>query len=447
MTDLVHIAERVFNTPLLLLPDKAETILFALKERLLGGALDAPNLDASRFIGSRKRADGNPTIFRQEAGVAIVTVAGSLVNRGAWIDANSGLVSYEGIAAQVKAAAADPSIATIVLDLDTPGGEAGGMVGLASAIRAARASKRVVAVVDDMAASAGYGIASAADEIVISPTSIVGSIGVVLLHLDRSAELEAKGVKPTLIHAGAHKVDGNPFGALPDAVRADLQASVNSLYEKFLSTVADGRGAQSGRRGRTLRTLSVDRARETEARTFIGAEALDRGLADRIGTLDEIVADYSSTSRASTRARQGTPSMSHPADMVSAAEHTSAIAAAVAEARAEASSVMATAVAAAKAEGIAEERARVSGIKGLDETKGREAHAEALIAAGLSVDQAKVALAGMPKGAASIAARHAATGDTLNPVDGPAPVKASAPTSSAAEIIANRRAAVAAANR
>ena len=72
-----------------------------------------------------------------------------------------------------------------------------------------------------MATSAAYGIAASATDIVVSPTSITGSIGVVLMHLDQSAELAMKGRKPTLIFAGAHKVDGHPFGPLSDNVRAD----------------------------------------------------------------------------------------------------------------------------------------------------------------------------------------------------------------------------------
>ena len=129
---------------------------------------------------------------------------------------------------------------------------------LADLIRSVRQTKPVTAFVNDMAASAAYGIASAANEIVVSPTSIVGSIGVVMLHADRSGELAAQGVKPTLIFAGSHKVDGNPFEPLSDAVRADLQASVDAHYRQFLDTVAAGRG----------RKLTADMARATEARTL-----------------------------------------------------------------------------------------------------------------------------------------------------------------------------------
>jgi ClpP class serine protease len=107
-------------------------------------------------------------------------------------------------------------------------------------------------------------------------------------------------VKPTLIFAGSHKVDGNP-SSRSDAVRADLQASVDAHYRQFLDTVAAGRG----------RKLTADMARATEARTFIGADAITLGLADRIASFDEVLASLSQTTRPSGRtARKGGISMS-----------------------------------------------------------------------------------------------------------------------------------------
>lgn len=447
MTTLLHIADRVFNQPLLIHPDKAEVILYALRERL-GGDIEVPQPDASRFVGSRRREDGSISLSRRHRGVALIPVLGSLVNRGAWLDASSGLTSYEGTIAQIRDAAADPSVATIVLDIDSPGGEAGGMVGIASAIRAAREQKRVVAVVDDMAASAAYGIASAADEIVVSETSVVGSIGVVLLHLDRSAELAAQGVKPTLIHAGAHKVDGNAYGPLPEAVRADMQARVNQIYESFLATVAAGRGEQRGRRGRTLRTLTADKARSTEARVFIGREAISIGLADRIGTLEGVLADYSSSSRATSRSTtKGNTTMSHPTDMISAEDHRAAVSAAVERTRSEAAAAQASAIATARAEGEAAAASRIFGIIELDVAQGRTDAAVAIAKTGATVDQARAVLAAVPAGAASpvasLAARlddaPSATGATAG-VQSPAAAEANAGKSAWDKAIARHNA-------
>ena len=273
---LFHLASLVIGRPVLAHPTSTEVFLYGLQNRF-NLTMDAPAPEASaRYMATRQRDKKTRTID----GTAVVDVVGALSNRYTFENFCAGILSYEQIATEFRAAMADPDVHSIVLDIDSPGGEATGMFRLAHLIREARKTKRVVAYVDDMAASAGYGIASAADEIVVSPTSIVGSIGVVLVHLDRSAELEKKGVKPTLIHAGAHKVDGNPFGPLSDSVKADLQAEVLAFYEQFVATVAAGRTK-----------LSADAIKGTEARTFIGEEAIKRGLADRVASIDEVIGD------------------------------------------------------------------------------------------------------------------------------------------------------------
>lgn len=358
------LADRVLNRPLLIHPDKAVTILNVLEGRItLGSSGDAPTApEASRFVGHRRRPDGKGRLVRAEGPTALVTIDGSLVNRGAWLEVQSGLTSYEGIAAQISDAAADPTIENIVLDINSYGGEATGMAALAALIRKAGRNKRVVAVVNDVAASAGYGLASAAHAIVISPTSLVGSIGVLLVHLDRSAEVEKKGIKPTLIHAGAHKVDGNPFEPLPDAVRADLQREVEIFHEQFLATVAAGRG----------RRLTGAAARATEARTFIGSDAIRAGLADQLGTLEEVLTELARPrpgGKSPTR-KKGNPTMFENHD-------TAAIARA--------------------------ERARCKSIVTLPEAKGRESSAMAFaFDSDMAPEAARAALAGIPAAADAV---------------------------------------------
>jgi signal peptide peptidase SppA len=284
----------------------------------------------------------------------------------------------------------DPDVRSILLDISSPGGEAAGMASVADLVRQVRDTKPVTAFVNDMAASAAYGIASAASEIITSPTSTVGSIGVVMLHADRSGELAAQGVKPTLIFAGSHKVDGNPFEPLSDAVRADLQASVDAHYRQFLDTVAAGRG----------RKLTADMARATEARTFIGADAVRLGLADRIASFDEVLASLSQTTRPSGRAaRKGGISMSTE-DLAVAAEAvpaTTATPAQVPRLEAPASQPairLDEAVAAARLE----ERARIRAIVNCEAAEGRGAQALMLATeTALSVAEAEKILGASPK--------------------------------------------------
>ena len=249
--------------------------------------------DADQFFGTRRRAAGSG-LSRAKDGVAVIPIIGSLVNRGAWIGANSGAVSYEGIAAQLDDAARDPEVKTIILDIDSPGGEAAGMAGIAALIRAVNAAKPVIASVNDMAASAAYGIASQCSRIVISPTSTVGSIGVVMMHADRSGELAKKGIAVTLIYAGESKVDGHPFGPLPENVKADLQAEVAEHYALFTALVGQGRGKR----------LDQAAAAATEARCFLGRTAIAAGLADEIGSFSEIVADLATPTARRARVQQ-----------------------------------------------------------------------------------------------------------------------------------------------
>lgn len=291
MSYLAHIADRVLNRPLLLLPEKAAIIVGVLSGRI---GLNEP--EANRFEGEQtpaKDSTGNvkrdrwgnalAEPFMLSNGVAIITVTGSLVNRGAWIGANSGLTSYEGVQQQLKRAAAHADVKSILLDLHTPGGEAIGAFETAAMVREIAQSKPVVAVVNGMAASAGYAIASGATEIVTTETGMSGSIGVVMMHADYSKYLEKEGINPTLIFAGDHKVDGHPFGPLPDTVKADIQSEIDAFYAAFLNTVAAGRGER----------LTADAARATQARTYIGPAAVAVGLADRVGTFESVLSDLS----------------------------------------------------------------------------------------------------------------------------------------------------------
>jgi signal peptide peptidase SppA len=308
MTLLTRIAERVLNRPLLVHPDKLPIVLGVLQGRIpLGDVSDLrrqaeDNIaampeaarvamlgpSASRFVGDSTERDANGRAIsglpykRTSDGIAIVTVTGSLINRGAWVGSSSGETSYEGIKFQIGAAANDPKVRSILLDIESPGGEAVGAFEAADAVRVANKQKPVTAIVNGMAASAAYALASGAGSIVTTATGMAGSIGVVMLHADYSRFLDAEGVTPTLIFAGSHKVDGNPFEPLSDAVRSDLQAEVDNFYALFVKTVS------AGRKG-----LSAAAIRATEARTFLGKEAVDRGLADSVGTFESTLADIS----------------------------------------------------------------------------------------------------------------------------------------------------------
>ena len=283
-----QIAQRAFNTPLLVEPSKAMAFLSGLGPRITGRQLRLTGIDVApedmthaalparagiltNGLAEQYQRDGQ-TPFAMVDGVAVIEVSGVLVHRGAWIGQSSGQTSYEGIAGQLGAAASDPAVRGIALEIDSFGGEVAGVFDLADAIRAARSAKPVWAFVAEHAFSAGYALASQADWIILPRTGAVGSIGVVVMHADLSGQLSAAGVTVTLIHSGVHKVDGNPYAPLPDPVRVRIQAEIDSIRSLFAQTVAAGRN----------RSLTAEAALATEAECYRGTEAVAAGLADEV---------------------------------------------------------------------------------------------------------------------------------------------------------------------
>ncbi|PZR78782.1 MAG: peptidase S46 [Stutzerimonas stutzeri] len=369
MSLLFHIADRALNRPLLITPEKAQVIM-----SVLGGRIGINGPQSSRFEGDNAERDAEGNIVRVidswgdsvpkrkpynvKDGVGIVTITGSLVNRGAWIGASSGLTSYEGIGHQLKSVRDDDSVHSVIIDGHSPGGEATGAFETAALVREVAKKKRVVAVVNGQACSAMYAIASGASEIVTTETGVSGSIGVVLLHADYSKWLAKEGIDPTLIFAGAHKVDGNPFEPLPVDVRDELQREVTAFYDLFVTTVAKGRGNR----------LSAEAARATEARTFIGQAAVDAGVADRMGTFEDVLLELGRPASKGAR-----PSTNRKVSMendtsIPKADHDVAVTKAADTARSE-----------GRAEGEKTATARLSAALGADGIKGNAARMAAAL--------------------------------------------------------------------
>ena len=185
------------------------------------------------------------------------------------------------LARSINALARDPEVGTIVLDIDSPGGVVTGVPEAADAIWAARRSgKNVVALVNPLAASAAYYLASQADEIVAVPSGETGAIGVFILHAECAGMLEAEGIKATFIFAGEHKTEGNALEPLAPAAREFFQSQVDLIYRQFIKAVARGRGTTQAKVERNF----------GQGRTFLATEALRLGLVDRIGTIDATLA-------------------------------------------------------------------------------------------------------------------------------------------------------------
>lgn len=282
------------NGHYLIHPARADTLAHALHVEALAmsGALAEPAQPEANTT-MRGQQTENPFGYRIDNGAAIIPVMGTLISRGAFVGNRYGVTSYEGLRSELRRASNDSRVDRIVLAIDSPGGSVSGIDSAAEAIRAASAMKPVVAHVEGMAASAAYWLASQADEIVMTPLSEVGSIGVVSMHVDYSKVIADMGLNVTLIYSGAHKVDGNPFEPLPESVRADWQAEVDRLRGSFAQAVAEGRPL-----------LAVEGALSTEARMFPSDDAIRLGMADRVGSLDAVVSPSAAIHARLYRAQQ-----------------------------------------------------------------------------------------------------------------------------------------------
>lgn len=224
--------------------------------------------------------------------VAIIPIAGVLMPRGGRYSFGQGM---DSLRAQIRAAADDPDVAAIVLDVDSPGGTVAGSVETAAEVRAAAEKKRVVAVANPSIGSAAYWIASQASELAVSPMGDVGSIGVYAMHVDASQAFKAAGLDVTLVRSGKYKAEGSPFAPLTDEAKAYMQSRVDEAHTAFIRDVAQGRKVAQAK----------VRSEFGEGRMVGAEQAVARGLADRVATLDQVIAGL--VGRSSSASSSGAP--------------------------------------------------------------------------------------------------------------------------------------------
>ncbi|HRO13085.1 MAG TPA: S49 family peptidase [Amaricoccus sp.] len=231
--------------------------------------------------GDRDRAGYAVT----DDGIAVVPVLGPLLTRGDWLTSLLGATDYGTLGRTLEAAFTDSSARAVVLELDSPGGEVGGLFDLVDRIGALRESsgRPLWAVAGEAALSAAYAIASAADRLYVTRTAEIGSIGIVAAHVDASGADAMAGRKWTLVHAGARKADGNSHEPLSDRAFAAIQADVDALHGELVALVA---------RNRRMPPESV---RGSEAAIWRGPRGIAAGFADRLGTLDQALADLATS--------------------------------------------------------------------------------------------------------------------------------------------------------
>jgi len=274
--------------PIRLLADRPLAITEAALTRLTETAA------AYIAIGQQAAAPApRPRARRPGAGaVAVVPLTGVLTGRGSFLTWLFGGTALDQWAIDFQDAVDDPNVQAVVLLVDSPGGSVDLVPETAARIRAARDVKPIVAVASTQAASAAYWLAAQADELIVSPSGEVGSIGVFLVHYDESQLNARVGIAPTYVYAGRYKVEVNPDTPLSADARGYLQQRVDESYGDFLGAVASGRGV----------TPAIVRTRFGEGRMFGAAEAVRRGMADRIGTIEDAVARLATRPRLSRAA-------------------------------------------------------------------------------------------------------------------------------------------------
>lgn len=258
-------------------PGKLLAIVDLLAMQADGGKFSAEEIEA------RISPQTESAVARREGAVAIVPLRGIISPRVSLTPNSStgGGTTAEGFTNAVEQLAADDGVKAIIIDADTPGGNVLGVDEAAAAVAAVRGSKPIVVQVQGNLASAGYWIGAAADEIVMTPSSSVGAIGVRTAYDDLTARLEKEGVAREIISAGKFKGEGL-LGPLSDETRAYMQGRIDEYYGLFVERVASGRGV----------TTEAVRNGFGQGRMIGAAAAVREGMGDRVATMRETLARF-----------------------------------------------------------------------------------------------------------------------------------------------------------
>ncbi|ECJ6126432.1 S49 family peptidase [Salmonella enterica] len=354
--NLPHILSQATNAPLLLEPAYARVFFCALGRESGAASIQIPQAqenidqDGMALVTGNFMSGGKPQarFYQVMNGIAVLPVSGTLVHKLGGMRPFSGMTGYDGITARLQQAISDPEVTGVLLDIDSPGGQAAGAFDCADMIYRMREQKPVWALANETACSAAMLLAAACSHRLVTQTSRMGSIGVVMAHTSYAEKLKQEGIDITLIYSGGHKVDLDVTRALPESVHADYQQRMDEARKMFAEKVARYTG------------LSVDAVMATEAAVYDGQAGIDIGLAD---------------------------------EMVNAADAVTVMAAALKNNTTGGTMPELTAT-----EAAAQENQRVMGIIGCQEAKGREALAQMLAGQpGMSVAQAQAILSAAPQ--------------------------------------------------
>jgi signal peptide peptidase SppA len=231
------------------------------------------------LLAARGQAD-DVVAERRRGPLAHLPIFGFLSARPSLSSLFFGGTSLQDLRAALAEAAEAPKVESVLLEIDSPGGSVYGLHQTWAAIRDVDRRKPVHAVITGLGASAAYWLASAARSIAIAPLGEAGSIGVVGVHADRSQYWTAQGVTHTVLTAGKHKAEGIDVKPLTPEAEQAITRRIEAAYAHFVADVAAGRGV----------TPAAVREGFGEGRLLAAEDAVAAGLADQIGTLEDVTA-------------------------------------------------------------------------------------------------------------------------------------------------------------
>lgn len=270
-----NVIGEVYNKPWAIMPDKLEAICGVIEARLAGASpMSEAEMDAMALAGKAPKHQPGQS-------VAVLPLWGTLHHHGSLMTRYSGGTSTVSFCNEFKELLNDSSVGTIVIHANGPGGTVFGCQEAGDLIYNSRSQKKIVSMVDARAASATYWIASSAEEMYVTPSGEVGSIGVYMAHRDISKFEEKEGIKTTLIAIPSGKVMGNPYEPIPEAYLEKMSSDNEIYYRKFVSSVARNRG------------VSETTVRETfgGGGMVLAEEAVSRKMADAVKTFDQCISD------------------------------------------------------------------------------------------------------------------------------------------------------------
>lgn len=270
------------STPWALMPERLAAFASIIQRWNAGGMAAPETLVAiesdKEMMAARKQEAARAG---QGANIAVLTFYGVVTQRGNMADdvSGPGSASTQKFTNALRQALQDPSVGSILIDIDSPGGSVYGVEELANEIISSRSQKPIIGLANSLAASAAYWVGAACSELYVTPSGEVGSIGVWQAHEDWSKALDDAGVKTTLISAGKFKTEGNPYEPLGEDAQTFMQSRVDDYYSAFTKSVAKGRG------------ISVDVVRKDfgQGRVYGAQQALSAGMVDGVMTFDDVV--------------------------------------------------------------------------------------------------------------------------------------------------------------